>query len=256
MEALAAISAEVVFIIGILNAHSFTAIRCGSTALKAKSAYFALVNLAKRSGALLTDMLGPFTAFNTVFAAIAIFIYRVIVTTIFTKTANIAKLYAVFKKAIVTLRAYYATLYAVIAAAFARLAKCIAVSALGTVHIFTFNTILAPSAIGADKGALRTFPAVSAQIILIIAVTLSAFRTMQSVTFNAIFTQMAILTKIHLHKTRAAPSAMRIIMARRTGAIVTASAAHSAHPVIVMPVSAIPTLGTVFIIGKCCDREN
>lgn len=163
MEALTAIRAKMLFIIRIFHAHTLAAIGSRGATIEAESADFALVYLAERGTALLTYMFNPIAAFNTIIAAVAAFVYGVIVAAVGAKLAKAANFKTVVKKTAVTLRAYYAAINAVVAAVSARFTEGIAVAALNTVHIFLFYAILAPTAIGANVRTRRAFPTVSAK---------------------------------------------------------------------------------------------
>ena len=108
-------------------------------------------------------MFNPIAAFNTIIAAVAAFVYGVIVAAVGAKLAKAANFKTVVKKTAVTLGTQHTTVYAVIAAVSARFTEGIAVAALDTVHIFLFYAILAPSAIGANVRTRRAFPTVSAK---------------------------------------------------------------------------------------------
>lgn len=257
MEALTAIRAKVFFIIGVFHAHTFAAIGRLRATIKAKPADFALVYLAERRAALLAYMFNPIAAFNTIIAAVATFVYRVIVTAVGAKFAKTANFKTVVKKTAFTLGTQHATVYAVIPAVSARFTEGIAVAALDTVHIFLFYAILAPTAIGANVRTRRTFPTVSAKGIPIVKIAIAAFGTVYPVVCKAILTKMALVaSEITVQKARAAPHTMVIVMARSVRAIFTASAAPLANIIIVMPMPAAGALDTVFPTGKSRHGKN
>jgi len=256
METLTAIRAKVFFIIGVFHAHTFAAIGRRGAAIKTKPAGFALIYLAERGAALLTYMFNPIAAFNTIIAAVAAFVYGVIVAAVGAKLAKAANFKTVVKKTAVTLRAYYAAINAVVAAVSARFTEGIAVAAFGTVHILALDTILAPSAIGANKSTVRAFPTVSAKFVIVFPIAnVFAFRAMKAIAQIAIFTQMALITPNNVLQTCAAVSAMSIVVAGGIGTVIAARAAHTAHIIVIVPMPAKPALLSVLPTGKCRYRK-
>lgn len=203
-------------------------------------------------------MFNPIAAFNTILAAVAAFVYGVIVTAVGAKFAKTANFKTVVKKTSVTLRTYYTAINAVVAAVFARFTKRITVAALYAVHILFFYTILAPSAIGANKRTGRAFPAIRAKGIPVIGIAFFAFGAVQTVAVETILAKLTLIAckNIAVQETRAAPSAMVIIMARSVRAIVTATSAPFANIIIVMPMPAAGALDTVFPTGKSRHGKN
>ena len=180
-------------IIGVFHAHTLAAIGGGGAAFEAKSAYFALVYLTKRNCTLLADMLGPVTALDAVFAAVASLVFGVGKTALGAKLAIITDFKAVVKEATLTLRAYYAAVNAVVAAVPARLAERIAVAALCAVHIFLLYTIFAPTAVRANKSTGGAFPTVSTKRISVVRIAFAALGTVQTFFRKAVFTELTLV---------------------------------------------------------------
>ncbi len=150
-EACAAVLAEMLFIIGVFNAHTADAFAYTFATVKAEAAEFTLFNRAEGSTAVFADMIEPVGILNAEFAALAAFVVCVFKAAVGAKTAGVAKLVAVFINA---LSALFAKLTFVCAVAsgmrvFARVGFALkAVITYGAVGVL--NKFYAAVAVAAD----------------------------------------------------------------------------------------------------------
>ena len=185
-EAVAAIRAKMLLVVGILHAHTERAIALCDAAFQTETAEVALLHRAKRCAAVFADMVKPIAVFYAVFAAFATLALGVFKAAVGAEPANIAEFQTFVIKASVALLANLTFVGAV--------APCVcdfagvgftlkAVIANRTVRIMNkLNAVLAVAAAVADILAVAANIAAFAHLVFI---AVKALKTVQAVVVAA-----------------------------------------------------------------------
>ena len=246
MEAGAAVLAEVLLILVILNAHAVGAVGVVGAAVRAQVAQIALVHIVKAVAAELAEMLLKLHGLNAVFAAGAVAGVPVFLAARLAQAALVAELRFVQNDALAALIANLAAVGAVGAVVVA--VGLVAAAALLAVELSVVGAFIALAAVHAQPAhAVLAFAAGLAEIIVAIN-ALVAVQTM-ALFFHALLTPSAVRAIGSYFMARATAHAVIFSPAGRVGALFGAIAAK-AHISVPMVVSAVRTFHAGLIVGK------
>jgi len=257
MEAISAVLAEMLVIVGVLNTHGrhLVAIGIALTAVKAKSAKVADLDGTEGASAIGAEMLVPFGIFYTVLAALTALGVGVILTAEYAKTAIVAKLDAVLEKTFVTLLTNNAAFLAVEVLVGANIISAVAVAALVTVHKLDLPVALTEAAaVTKTAHTVLTEPAFAAKIILLVNLTFATAHTVPAVTYVTLLTRHAFKAENGIFKASTALVTVRLGKAHGICTLNTAGTAHTAAVLVPMVVVAVPAIHAVF--PRCHDRSR
>ena len=198
MEAIAAILAEVEFILVVLYADGrrTAALRVALAAIQAQLTVFTHIHRAERITTIGAYMFIPIGVLQAVLAAFAAVRGSIVKAAVDTKTAIVAKLDAVFIQAFIALLTENAAFLTVKISILADIVGTVAIAALLAMHQFQFPAALTEAAAVTQAAhTIRTEPAIAAKLILPINIAFTTAQAVPAFVDIAVFTGHTFQTK-------------------------------------------------------------